>query len=503
MKLLSGAALLPLGPRLPTEHWSWTDAVEGGVANTQWAFGREFLMAANDNGEALVRAARLPTVLLTMVLVVVAYLFARDLYGRSAGFLAAGLCAFSPNLLAHGRLATTDLALACFVLFSVYTYRRFMRAPSVPRLLAAGVVLGLALLTKFSAVLLLPLLGLWAVALPLMRDGVTVPERWSRRVGPAATLERSGARLAGPARLAEQPRVHALAFSLASAAAIALVALFVTSLAYLAPGRLDIYFRDLGTVGVNTAQAYRTYFHGVFHDGRVPHYFVAAFALKTPLAFLLLLAARAGLNLKRSEELPALRLLLLSPVALWVAVVSWRAFQLGLRYILPVYPLLFVYAAGIVATPSFKRRWVRLAVAGLTGWFVASSLRAHPHYLPYFNELAGGPENGIHWLDDSNVDWGQDLVLLRDFIAAAGIEDLNVTPMAEYDPSLYGIRGEVLPPHVVVPLLSRPNPPPGVYAVSAHVLNRARLDPSAPVDPLTDLEPVVVLGHSIYVFVFR
>ena len=484
MKLLAGAALLPLVPRLPTEHWSWTDAADGEVGNTQWAFGREFLIGANENGEALVRAARLPTVLLTMLLVVVAYLFARDLYGRPAGLLAAVLCAFSPNLLAHGRLATTDLGLACFVLLSVYAYRRFTRAPTVPKLLFAGTALGLALVTKFSAVLLLPLTGLWAVALPLMSGGVPVPE--------------------GPwARLVEPPKLRALAFSLGSAAAIGLVALLVTSLAYQAPGRIDIYFRDLGMVGVNTQPAYLTYFNGIFHERRVPYYFVAAFLLKTPLGFLLLLAARAALSLKRSEESPGDRLLLFAPIALWVGVVSWRAFQLGLRYILPVYPLLFVYAAGIVATPSFGRRGVRLAVAGLAAWFMASSLRAHPHYLPYFNELAGGPENGIHWLDDSNVDWGQDLILLRDFIDATGEQNLKVTPMAQYDPILYGIEAEVVPARAVVRLLSRPNPPPGVYAVSAHVLNRARLDRSAPVDPLLDLDPVVVLGHSMYVFAFR
>ena len=482
-KLLAGVALLPLQPRLPTEHWSWTEAVEGGAANTQWAFGREFLITANDDGEALVLAARLPTVFLAMLLVVVAYLLARDLYGRTAGFLAAGLCAFSPNLLAHGRLATTDLALALFVLLSVYAYRRFTRAPGPLVLLAAGGALGLALLTKFSAVLLLPLLGLWALVLPLLDDGMRVPRWWRPRD--------------------ENARLRAVGFSLAGAAAIVLVALVVTSVAYLVPGRIDIYFRHLATVGDNVQPAFLTYFAGEFHQGRVPHYFVAAFLLKTPLAFLLLLSARAALNVRRSEERAPDRWLLFAPVAVWVLVVSWRAFQIGLRYILPAYPLLFVYAAGIVATPAFRtRRAVRLAVAGLAVWFAGASLAAHPHYLPYFNELAGGPDNGIRWLDDSNVDWGQDLVLLREFARAAGVEDLKVTPMAEYDPALYGIEAEVLPPHVSLPLLSRPEPPPGVYAVSVHLLNRARLPRPGPVDPLRDLEPVAVLGHTIYVFAF-
>lgn len=489
MKLLAGAALLPLDPALPTDHRSWTDA-GAGMGNTQWDFGEAFLVEANPNGEALVTAARIPTVLVLILLVVGAYFFARDLYGPTGGLLAATLCAFSPNLLAHGRLATTDLGLACFVLLFVYACHRFSRDPAPGRLVVAGLALGLALLTKFSAVLLLPLLGLWAVALPLLDDGLAGPEGRPDGAGPKGRPDGADARW------------RSVAWSVGAAAATVLLALLVVSLAYLTPGWPGAYFRDLGMVSVNVYDAYPAYFHGVFREGGVWYYFLAAFLLKTPLAFLLLLGLRVSLSVRHPTESRAARLLLLSPVVLWLLVISWRAFQVGVRYILPVYPLLFVLAAGVVATPWFRRRWVRVACVGLVGWFAASSLAAHPHYLPYFNELAGGPDDGIEWLDDSNVDWGQDLILLRDFLERAGLEDVKVTPMAEYDLALYGIDAERVSPYVVLPQLSRPDPPPGVYAVSAHLLNRIRTDPAAPVDPLTDLEPIAVLGHTIYVFAF-
>lgn len=482
MKLLAGAAMLPLDPVLPTGHWSWTDAAAG-IGNTQWIFGEEFLIHANPNGEELVQAARIPVVFVLMLLVIGSYLFARDLYGERAGLLAATLSAFSPNLLAHGRLATTDLGLACFVLLTVYAYHRFTRNPTPGRLALAGVVLGLALLTKFSAVLLLPLLALWAVALPLAQDGLRAPEgRWGA--------------------LALRPGWGLVAWSALAAGGMVLVALLVVSLGYMQPGRPDAYLRDLGMVSVNVEGAYQAYFDGVFRPRGVPYYFVAAFLLKTPLAFLLLLGLRAILSWRRPPEGRATRLLLFAPIVVWLVVISWRAFQVGLRYVLPAYPLLFVFAAGIVALPAFERRWVRATCVALLAWFVISSVRAHPHYLPYFNELAGGPDNGIEWLDDSNVDWGQDLILLRDFLEGTGLPDVRVTPMAEYDMALYDVPGEQVPPQVTLPLLSRPDPPPGVYAVSVHLLNRIRTNPNAPVDPLTDLTPIAVLGHTIYVFAF-
>ncbi len=487
MKLLAGLAMAPLDPELPLDEESWTSAPE--VGNTQWNFGRAFL-EANPDRERLVFAARLPTVLIHVLLVVGAFLLARELYGPAAGLLAAGLAAFDPNLLAHGRLATTDLALACFVLWTVWAARRLTLDPRPRWILAAGLALAMALLAKFSGLFLLGLLPLWAVALALLPEGP--PGVRGAAVEQGGNEEATG-----------RPPAHRVVWALAGAAAVVVVAVILVSFAYLEPGRVDRYFRDFAMVNVNVQPAFRTYFAGAFHDGRVWYYFLAAFLLKTPLAFLLLLAGRVVDHVRHAVEDRAARVLLLAPVAVWLLVISWKAYQIGIRYVLPVYPLLFVWTAGLLASPLLGRRWARGATGLLVAWFVGSSLLAHPHYLPYANALAGGPDGVVRWLDDSNVDWGQDLILLREWMEAEGEDEAFVTPMAEYDPGLYGVPGTFLPPHRALAALGSAAPPPGLYAVSVHLLNRARLDPRLEVDPLTERTPRAVLGHSIRVFDLR
>lgn len=474
MKLLAGTALLPLRPRLDTSHPSW-------IEPEQWSFGADFFATSGVDVETLVRAARLPTVLLLIVIVLTAWGLARDLYGSRAGLLAAGLCAFSPNLLAHGRLATNDLGLSCFVLLTAWATLRMAKRPTWLGVAAAGTALGLALLTKFTAVLLIGLVPLWTVALALLDDAVPGPTaRWLDRI--------------------RDPRARRVALAAAVSVAAVAVSLLVVTLGYGTPGDLRPWVRGLGVVYTNVNVGNPTYFRGTFHEGGVPYYFLAVFLLKTPTPFLALLVARVGEQVVRRDPEPRSAALLLLPVLLWFLVMTATAFQYGLRYILPIYPLLFVYASGIVSSRVFARPALRVAVLALAVSFAAASLRAHPHYLPYFNILAGGPERGIDWLDDANVDWGQDLPLLARWLDERGITDATIAPMAWYDPALYGVRGRVVSSPEMFRLLTGLDGPPGVYAASAHVLTRGRLDPSAPIDPLSDLVPVAVLGYSIYVF---
>jgi len=135
--------------------------------------------------------------------------------------------------------------------------------------------------------------------------------------------------------------------------------------------------------------------------------------------------------------------------------------QLGLRYVFPVIPLLIVFAA------SAARDWssattIRMGTVWGTGLLAIAALRFHPHHLSYFNELAGGPSRGVNHLVDSNLDWGQDLHSLRDYLHQhSSPKPLNLAYFGTASPSLLGIENQ---------FPSSPQPQPGRYAISANFI---------------------------------
>jgi hypothetical protein len=91
------------------------------------------------------------------------------------------------------------------------------------------------------------------------------------------------------------------------------------------------------------------------------------------------------------------------------------SFTNNLRYILPAYPYLMIWAASHLIAEK-RLPVVQPACWLLVGLSAVSVSVQHPSYIGYFNEAAGGSEQGWWHLADSNVDWGQDLLLLRDWL---------------------------------------------------------------------------------------
>jgi hypothetical protein len=101
-----------------------------------------------------------------------------------------------------------------------------------------------------------------------------------------------------------------------------------------------------------------------------------------------------------------------------------------------------------------------VAIVALLAAHVASAGLARPHYLSYFNTLAGGSAQGYRWLVDSNVDWGQDLLRLRQYQDANHVGRIHLAYFGRVAPEIYGIDYEMLPADIV----------PGVYVISATYL---------------------------------
>jgi hypothetical protein len=138
----------------------------------------------------------------------------------------------------------------------------------------------------------------------------------------------------------------------------------------------------------------------------------------------------------------------------------------------------------------------------LIGWNIASAARIFPHYLAYFNELAGGPDNGYKWLVDSNLDWGQDWKELKTYMDVHGIARIKFAQFSSNDPATYGIDYEPIAPMTGVPpvLPARFNPAPGVYVLSASSLQGVPLADINTYDYFRHREPTARIGHALFVY---
>ncbi|MCK4305408.1 MAG: glycosyltransferase family 39 protein [Candidatus Eisenbacteria sp.] len=130
--------------------------------------------------------------------------------------------------------------------------------------------------------------------------------------------------------------------------------------------------------------------------------------------------------------------LLLPPALFFIFFVTMGTTNAGIRYLLVCLPFLFI-AAGSLAVCT-RRLWQRLAILLLLIWHVSGSIHIAPHYLSYFNEIAGGPPGGLRILADSNVDWGQGLKELKRYMTREGLSEIALSYCGPVDPRVYGIR---------------------------------------------------------------
>jgi len=512
INLLNGAPLLFTHELpLPLDGDSWR-------THEIWDFAHRFFWESGGDGQAMTMLGRLPIVLLTLLLALLVYLWAAKLYGKRAGLLALSLCAFEPNILAHGSLATTDLGVTLFSFLAVYLLWRFLKAPSAWRLIAVGVVFGAAQSSKFSALLLVPIfMVLVIVALwPSRTSDEAAPKLRMRRgllwllpifiIGFAVIWVGYGLQ-ATPAlqHQAKHRLLEKLIYNTRSRDRVAGV-LEHTPL----PARQ--YFAGLANAFGHQVSGHAAYLLG--HSSRRGwwYYFIIAFLVKTPLPLLILLGwaivgARRGW--RRDEWF------LVVPVVLILLSTFRLQINIGLRHILPMYPFLFVFAARVLRERSASEpsavRWPALkaaALAALMLWFVGRTIWIGPNYLAYFNELAGGPAGGRRWLVDSNLDWGQDLIRLRELLKRRGIEQVKLSYFGSAPPEAYGIRYEPLAGVSYTRLMSdielrnRCRPTSGWIAISVTCLENSQgyLGDRLSFDWLHKYRPVDRAGYGILLY---
>jgi 4-amino-4-deoxy-L-arabinose transferase-like glycosyltransferase len=494
VKLIAAAPLRLLDVTMRDGDVTW-------ASRRQWEFGRRFLYHWND-ADRLLLYGRLPIVAMGALLGLAVYAFARRRLGRGVAGAALFFCLLSPDVLAHGHLVTTDVAIALLTFLAVYALHRLGEDVTPRRAAAFVAACAAALAAKFSALLFVPIVGvLGAMVLRTHPRGRAwrVAAAFVAAIALASVLAlwaTYGFRFAAspdPSQAFDWSRVQP-ENRLVSATVL------TARDHHLLPEAL-LY----GFLRFFKAQESRpAYLHGAVSDAGWWYYFPATFAVKTPLPLILLIAMAAIHTLQRRGQGDLrLEVFLWAPPVLYMLLVMTRSLNIGHRHLLPIYPYLFVLAARrAVDLLRHRAPAARVGAAALLLWYAGGTLRLHPHYLAYFNELAGGPANGHRWLVDSNLDWGQDLKGLKEWMAERNVSEITLSYFGTADPDYYGIHGSRLPGLLRPPRLAAGFRAGDWVAVSATNLEAVYLRGEAQrlMEQLRGETPVDTIGHSIFIY---
>ncbi len=434
--------------------------------------GRAFLKILP--GHRALFLSRLPAILLTIGMFLLLFIGGKRAFGFRGGTAALALAAFEPNILAHGALATPDLPLTATVLWATLRTRRYCDEGGGANLFLAGLAVGLALLSKFSALLLLGIL-------------------------PAAALA------ARPDRrfILRAPGVLLVALIVLNAAYIPLQVHGRTADFPYRSGVLPGPYAEGIEIQRRANEGHRAFFLGEISSEGWRAYYPVAMAVKTPIPFLLLALAGIGFAV-RDRRRREIAWFLLPAAAIILFFVFVSRINIGLRYLLPAYP--FLALLGGYAVSLARRRPAAVIVTALLVWHGAGALAAWPNHLSYFNEAAGGSEGGARILSDSNLDWGQDLPGLKRFLDENGYEGCYLSYFGNGDPERYGIRFRYLPgwtytlPSEWMKRSLAFHPDPELVAISRFNLQGVRLPNPDLYDWLDNYPRVAAIGGSILVY---
>jgi tetratricopeptide (TPR) repeat protein len=467
-----------------------------------YLFAHQFMYVDND-ADRILYAARFMTVLVGVLLGVFLFRWAREWLGLAPAIVALVLFALEPNLLGHASLVTTDLGVTCFMFGAVYFAWRTCRHAT--RLDLAGLTLcfSLAIISKFSAILLAPVVAVLLAA--TVAQGRMTARHASSIVALLAVA--SFAALWASYGFRYLPTASpGWAFSLHE-----------TDLAQRAPalaalvGWIDAHrlLPNAFTQGLfytqTSVQELPAYLAGSYSTEGWWYYFPVAFLVKTPLLLIVLTIAGGMVCIRRRSELGVGNLaFLLVPVTIYLAVAMASGINIGLRHILPVYPfVILIAAAGAHDLLQRTRRHAPAAIAALAVLATAELASAYPHPLTFFNQAAGGPRNGYKYLADSNLGWGQNLKPLGEWMTLNAVDHVNLAYFGQADPAYYGMNVTHLPgaPTFAADETARPTLP-GYVAISATTLTGVYAPPWWRLfyKPFQDLEPVAVLGNSLRVY---
>ena len=533
MKDLGGFPLLLMKLHVDWNHKSWTENDFG-----EREFGQMLIFNSGKDGDTITRAAKAPMIVFTIALGWVIFGWTKKQFGSAAALLALFLFTFSPTFLAHGRLVTTDVGAAAGFFVGTTAFLRFLKIPTRWNVVLAGLAMGFAFLTKFSTFALVPITGILAVAWALVHE-----EPGNRARGLLRTLKLTGgiffvAYLAiypvylhhtwnyPPQRQRTDAESNLMGHGVGHTPKD--IVIWASDKPVLRPWAE--YFSGLFQAIQRSTEGNNPFFWGKVYAHGLRIYFPFVYLVKEPLALhaLTIIALVFALSRVRrplyqrewlEKHFTEFAFIVVIAFYWWLSIRS--NLNIGVRHVLPTFPFIYILVANEVAVlyrwllgrpaagqlcPQSKAgdprpvmrpaaTWVfRLVIGTLLAWQAATVLRVYPSYLAYFNEITGGPDGGWRYVNDSNLDWGQDLKRLSQFVEERSIPEIHFDYFGAADPAYY-LKEQYQGP------VGCSQPPNGWVAVSAMIYTGPPWAPECDYRRWLPMEQVVAkIGYSIYVF---
>ncbi|OGZ20744.1 MAG: hypothetical protein A2W55_00070 [Candidatus Nealsonbacteria bacterium RIFCSPHIGHO2_02_38_10] len=458
IKDLSAIPLLFInGINFPSEIKSWNQDING-----QWDFGNSFLFQSNNPADQMIFWARIPMIFILILLGYYIFRWSRELFGNKAAILSLFLFCFSPTLLAHSRLVTTDVGAAAGAFIATYYFVKFLKNNSWKNLIIAGIVLGIAEMLKFSLILLFPAFGILLLIWTAVRSSYFkkfIIDFFRALQGFILIIAVCFVLIwvvyqyhtwnLPPEKQANDTQTILSSFG---SGTIVNAVVWMADKPILRP--FAQYFLGVCMVLQRTSGGNTTFFLGEISSTAWKNYFPVIYAIKEPLSFHILLIiailyfiwTNGGpfwqgfwLRIKNwlLSHFPEFAMLLFIAIY-WLTSISGNL-NIGIRHLLPIFPFTILLVAGATSQwlkpPLFRLKRIFLSI--LLIWQAIGIIAAYPHFISYYNELAGGPANGYIYAVDSNYDWGQDLKRLVAWTEKNNIDKIYVDYFGGADAKYY------------------------------------------------------------------
>ncbi|MHB9019494.1 MAG: ArnT family glycosyltransferase [Minisyncoccota bacterium] len=479
VKALSALPLLFLDLKFPTDSDNWQNQV-----NAEWEIGKEFLYNSGNDADKIIFYSRLIPMLLLLVLIGFTYFWASELIGKWWGLLPAILMAFSPNFLAHGHYVATDIGATLGILISTYYFLKAVYDPSKKNLIIAGLTFGTAQLLKFSTVLLIPFF-IFIVLILFIEKTIKeikspVIENKFKKIFKFLYIDFGRLLfvfIIGGILIYLVYGLFTLNYPIEKQYSDTQTILGSFNNSYLADSVLTMsqnhvlrplseYLLGILMVIKRSSEGSMNYFLGEVSNQGSPLYFPIIFLMKETLPTLIIIftafilsiweilktISKGRKNIKNkffeyfTTNFSEFSMLIFI-AGYWLYSINSNL-NIGFRHIMPTLPFIYILSAQSIKKIFYIvpqnindnltqkllnkiHKIINLGIksiilGGVLIWLIIGTLSTDPYYLSRFNEFFGGNFGGYKYASDSNLDWGQDLKRLKEFVDSEKINKIAV-----------------------------------------------------------------------------